>query len=640
MTSTTQRAAEFAATLFLTLMLPASAQDASGGWNSPAGAAPASSAPVSSSPSNAPPFNAVPSNTTSNPAVGPTSSKAPNSQGGVDPDFEAGKPLGNPIKVTSTEMLRRYVEQLATRHGFPAPPSTMLTRSELGKYYLQLMPRLAALPADQLSAQDLKEIGMLTDEFEDSMQEVKGTIALRAFKSSMADSKELESKINEAHTRLSALEKLKINGDLTFFPQADMGKRDRDSIAANLRARVNFFARVHESKPDDRLGDGYLFARMTAAAGRFFPRNLYLLSPFNDLVDANASPFNSGPNEIQIPNLVINNNNSNSLRPTVSLEQAYYSQDFRPGLGLKGNSKAGLISMGAMFDNNNYANNESLQFVNTQFVNSTSWRPNFNGPALAFSLEKPLLRNRAFFRATSAMTTITNRDVYGCWGTNHELQFGHIFFNKEGNLRAGFWNWSFRRGTNVPFTTPQDLFGTSIISVIPDGNPLNGPRPVGMYMNFDQKIWKDIGIWGRYAMNDKNIGQVFLGGLLSSRQSFSFGAEIPMKSFFKRRPDDVIGIAYGQISGYNRLGIVSPATPAFLSLNGVTATTIGEVNQNLSTINPGPQKRNEKTLEAYYRYHINKNVSVSPDMQYIWSPGGTGPTSGVFVLGSRLNVVF
>lgn len=564
------------------------------------------------------------------PASAPTDWSSPSTQPQVT----------EPLKITSQDVLRRSVEGLAIRHGYAPPPSTVLTRSELGKYYLELMPKLASLPADQLTAYDLKEIGQLTDEFSDSMKEIKGTIALRAFKSSMSDSAAIETKVNDARSRLSALEKIKINGDFTFAPQADMGKRDRDSIAANLRARINFFARVHEAKPEEALGDGYVFARLTAAAGRFFPRNLFMLSPLNDIVDANASPFNSGPNEVQIPNLVINNNNSNNLRPTVSLEQAYYSQDFKPGLGLKGNAKAGLVYLGAMFDNNNFANNESLQFMNTQFVNSTSWRPNFNGPAFVMSLEKPMLRNRAFFRATSAMATITNRDFYGCWGTNHELQFGHTFFNKEGNLRAGFWNWSFRRGTNVPFTTPQDLFGTSIISVIPDGNPMNGPRPVGMYLNFDQRIWKDIGIWGRYAMNDKNIGQVFLGGLLSSRQSFSFGTEIPIKSFFKKRPDDVIGIAYGQISGYNRLGIVSPASPAFLSLNGVPATTIDEVNANLSTINPGPQKRNEKTLEAYYRYHINKNISISPDVQYIWSPGGTGPTSGIFALGTRLNVVF
>lgn len=547
--------------------------------------------------------------------------------------------LGDPIKIKSAEMLRRYIEGLALKAGVPPPPSTVVTHAELGRYFLELLPRLSALPPEKLSSQDLSDIGMLSEEFESSLREVRGNMLLRAYKSHVTEFDKVNAKVDEAKARLAAIEKLKINGDLIFVPTSDMGRGVRDSMSANLRARLNFLARVKEDSPNDRLGEGYVFARLTAAAGRFFPRNKYLLSPMNAINDANASPFNSGPNEVQIPNLVINNNNSNSLRPTVSLEQAYYSQDIKPGGRFKANLKAGLIALSSMFDNNNFANNEALQFLNTQFVNSISWRPNFNGPALVMSAERPLFRDKAFLRATSSIATITNRDVFGSYGYNQELQFGHIFFKKEGNIRAGFWNWNFRRGTGTPFTTPLDLFGTGILSVIPGGSPQDGPRPVGMYANFDQRIWKNIGLFGRYALNDQNIGEVFLGGLLSSRSSWSFGSEIPVKILFKKRPDDVVGVAYGQIVGFRR-GIISPATPAFLSLNGVPATTLDEVNANLTTVNPGVDKRNEKVLEVYYRYQINKNISVSPDIQYIWSPGGTGPQPGIFVIGTRLNVVF
>lgn len=549
-------------------------------------------------------------------------------------------PLKEPITIRSTEMLRRYVEGLANKAGVTLPPNKVVTNAELGKTFLELLPKLSALPPEKLTQQDLEDIGMLSEEFEGSLRQVRGNMLLNAYKTHVTQFNEVNQKMDDARARLAAIEKLKINGDFTFAPQSDMGRSVRDSMSANLRGRLNFLARVKEAQPNERLGEGYVFCRLTAAAGRFFPRNRYLLSPLNDITDANASPFNSGPNEVQVPNLVINNNNSNSLRPTVSLEQAYYSQDFRPGGRFKGNTKAGLIYLGAMFDNNNFANNEALQFMNTQFVNSISWRPNFNGPAWSMSMERPLFRDRAFLRATSAIATITNRDFFGSYGYNHELQFGHIFFKKEGNLRAGFWNWSFRRGTQPPFTTPLDLFGTGILSVIPGGGAQDGPRPVGMYCNFDQRIWKDIGLWGRYAMNDQNIGEVFLGGLLSSRSSWSFGAEIPVKILFKRRPDDVIGIAYGQVVGYRRNGLNSPASPAFVSLNGVPATTLDEVNANLTALNPGIDKRNEKTIEVYYRYQINKNISVSPDVQYIWSPGGTGPVPGIFAIGTRLNVVF
>ncbi len=552
---------------------------------------------------------------------------------------QSSSDLTQPIKVRNSELLRRDLEGLARRHNLPLPDSTAISHQDLGEYFLRLMPKLAELRPEDFSSQDLYDIGVLTEEFERSIKQVKGTIALRAFKTELPEQADLSAKIAVAHARLTALENTKITGDFTFAPQSDMGRQDHDSMSANLRARINLTSRVVEGKDGTILGDGFLFTRLTAAAGRFFPRNKYLLSPLNDIVDANASPFNSGIGEVQVPTLFINNNNSNSLRPTFSLEQAYYSQDLKFAKDVKGNFKAGLIYLGAFFDNNNYANSELLQFMNTSFVNSISWRANFNGPALMASAEKPFLRDKMFLRGTAALATITNRDVFGCYGYNYELQLGHKFFQKEGNARVGFWNWSFRSGTAPPFVTPTDLIGTAVLPIIPGGTADQSPKPVGMYLNFDQKIWKDIGLWGRYAFNDKNIGQVFLGGLLSSRNSWSFGAEIPMKVVTKKRPDDVIGVAWGQIGPYTR-GTIAPATPAFVGLNGVIPTTLSQVNANVAAIDPGTSTRNEKVLEAYYRYQINKNVSISPDIQYIWSPGGTGPQPGIFAIGSRLTVVF
>ena len=254
-----------------------------------------------------------------------------------------------------------------------------MTRFDLGQYFLQLMQSLSQLPGDQLTNQDYQDIGILTDEFEDTLQVVKGKLAVQVFRNQIPPpgNETLAARVNEHSSRLNVLEKLKISGDFTFAPQNDFGKQVREGMAANLRGRLNFQARVCESAADSRLGDGYVFARLTAAAGRFFPRNKYLLSPENDIVDAVASPFNSGINEVQTSNLFINNNNSNSVRPTVSMEQVYYNQDIRMGHAWKGNYKIGLQNFGNMFDSNNFAHNEALQFMNTSFVNNISWRPNF-----------------------------------------------------------------------------------------------------------------------------------------------------------------------------------------------------------------------------------------------------------------------
>lgn len=544
-----------------------------------------------------------------------------------------------PLSVASTDVLRRYLVSLSERHKIPPPSPQLITRSELGEYFLRLMRLLAELPRDRLKEEDFHDIGYLSEEFDDVFRVVKGKLAMQVFQNEISPPSHISDKLTLLDDRVSLLEKVKISGDYAFQPQSDWGRTDRDSTAVNMRSRVNLLARVYEAAPDARLGDAYLFTRLTAAAGRFFPRNKYLLSPINDLVDANASPFNSGLNEVQLANLIINNNNSNSLRPTFSLEQAYYSQDFKVTKKLKGNYKTGLIYFGNMFDNNNYANSESLQFVNTQFVNSISWRPNFNAPAAVFSLEQSLLRDKAFVRLTAGINSLTNRDYFGSVGGNYEFQVGHHFKEKEGNIRIGAWNYNFRGGSLNPFVTPVDISGSSVLSLLP-GGVTTGSRPGGMYLNFDQKIWKNIGLWGRYAFNDKQFGEVLLGGLLSSRGCFSSGLEIPMSIFSKRRPDDVWGIAYGQVLPYSREA-VTPATPAFISINGQPRpTTLAQVNANLAQINPGPHHRTEKTLEAYYRYQLNKNVSISPDIQYIWSPGGTGPQPGIFVLGSRLYVQF
>jgi hypothetical protein len=552
------------------------------------------------------------------------------------------------VSLTSTDVLKRYVTSLSARHGIRPPDASVMTRAELGKFFLQMMQTLSTLPPEQMTDEDYHDIGLLTAEFEDALQVLRGRMTMYLFKNELQPGAAAQTaQVKEHDARLAMLEKVKVSGDFTYAPQSDMGKTIHDTMASNMRGRINFTTKAYEGKADSRLGDGVLFLRLTAASGRFFPRNKYLLSPENDLVDAVSSPFNSGVNEIQLPNLQINNNNSNSVRPTVSMEQMYWSQDLRFTKNWKGVYRLGLQNFGNYFDNNNYSNNESTQFLNTSFVNSVAWRPNYVGPSELVSVERSIFRGKAFLRGTAGILSLASRDYWGAWQGNYEAQFGHQFFNKEGNVRLGFYNANFRAGTAVvPYVTPVDLSPSGLLSImpgdLPNGHaPAKQSNPTGLYLNLDQKIWKNIGLWSRYALNDKQLGQVYLGGLLNSRQSWSTGIEIPVGSFYKKRPNDVIGIAYGQNSPYNRDGTYTPASPAFVGLNGVPAFNLSQSNANIARMSPGARRAaDEKILEAYYRFQLNKNVSISPDFQYYWSPGGSAPQPGIFVVGSRLNVIF
>ncbi len=589
------------------------------------------------------------------PNSGSSSSSDSNSDSDPIPDTDSPMQRGNEfagantmptvpgleqIKLRDINLVRRDLTNLATRHGQPIPAANS-TRQQLGKYFYDMMNKLASMPQANFSDQDYNDIGILTDDFDDVLRRVKGRMALSVLKNEfMSAPKSADAeKTKDLDSRLAILEKVKLSGDFTFAPQSDFGKTTADATAANFRGRINVLAKVYESKADSKIGDSNLFMRLTAASGRFFPLNKYLMSPTNALNDANANPFNSGVNDVQIPNLQINNNNSNNVRPTVAFEQMYLSQDFRPSKQVRAKLQIGLNNIGNVFDANNYANNETSQFLNTQFVNSTAFKTNFIGPSSIFSIERGILRDRAVLKASTALVTLADRDVFGGFTTIHELQLGHKFFKKEGNIRGGFWQFNFRGGNPRPLVTPTTLSPPALLSILPGGTS-EGGQPVGFYLNADQKIWKDIGLFGRYANGDNQFGQVFLGGLLTNKQSFSFGAEIPVKIITKKRPDDVIGIAYGQISSYRR-GNVTPTTPAFVGIDGVPATTLDQVNANVAVLSPGRRPAQEKCLEAYYRWQVNKNVSISPDFQYIWSPGATkGGNPGICVLGTRLNVVF
>jgi hypothetical protein len=567
----------------------------------------------------------------------------PLSAGYPSDDFDNSSADNKIIALKSKDLLARYVEALANRHGIKTPDFRSYNREQLGQYFMQMMQKISNLPPEDMTNQDYQDIGMLTEEFEDIVRIMKGRLALTIFRNEQSSSKAAKQAEIDQNALISALEKTRMTGDFVYAPMSDNSRGVRDSMTTNLRGRVNITAKVFEGTEKSTLGDGYLFMRLTAASGRFFPRNKWLLSSFSAITDSVMSPFNSGNNETQVLGLVVNNNNSNSTRPTVSMEQAFYTQDMRMPFKLSANYKAGLMSLGNVFDTNTMANNDAIQFMNSSFNNNVSWRGNFVGPSLTFTTERKFFKEKMFARLSGGITSLTDRDYWGSVGSLAEFQIGHRFFNREGNYRMGFWQFNFRGGSALPFVAPIDTQGTSLISTLPGNSTLVGPtygsQPAGLYLSCDQRIWKNLGIFGRYALNDKQLGEVLLGGLLSSRQSWSIGSEIPMNIFFKKRKQDVIGIAYGQVSPLNR-GVYTPATPSYLIVNGNISTNLNQVNQNVATMLGGTTSRNEKVLEAYYRFHLNEKISISPDIQYYWNPGGTGPTPGIFILGSRLTVAF
>lgn len=83
-----------------------------------------------------------------------------------------------PITLRSSDLLRRDLEGLASRHGLPPPIALMMTRSALGEYFLGILKKLSTLPKAQLTDQDYDDIGMLSEEFERSFRVMRGKMAV------------------------------------------------------------------------------------------------------------------------------------------------------------------------------------------------------------------------------------------------------------------------------------------------------------------------------------------------------------------------------------------------------------------------------------------------------------------------------
>jgi carbohydrate-selective porin OprB len=139
----------------------------------------------------------------------------------------------------------------------------------------------------------------------------------------------------------------------------------------------------------------------------------------------------------------------------------------------------------------------------------------------------------------------------------------------------------------------------------------------GFGLSFDQRINDFVTIFSRYGWQDPKAYNPEItaadGSHYSLEQSWSAGFQVEGKPW--GRENDVFAFAVGQ---------VMPSDDYKKSNSSLLAKTEGH-------------------LEAYYRIYVNKYLSVSPDIQYIWNPFGKDipdNTSGIFVGGMRAQLDF
>jgi porin len=202
-----------------------------------------------------------------------------------------------------------------------------------------------------------------------------------------------------------------------------------------------------------------------------------------------------------------------------------------------------------------------------------------------------------------------------------QMDYGNGGGGLPGVYKLGFWYDSAR--------FPDQRFGTDGLSLA-DPNSNGTSRMLknnwSIYGVFDQTVWRpdpdearSVAIFARLmgAPGDRNIAE------------FSINTGVVLKAPLAGRDDDSIGIGYG----------LAKISSRAVNLDNDTAAFNGGLY---------PIRGSESFIELTYQAQIAPWLSVQPDFQYVWTPGGgiqnpNNPAKRIgneAIFGVRTNIVF
>lgn len=280
------------------------------------------------------------------------------------------------------------------------------------------------------------------------------------------------------------------------------------------------------------------------------------------------------------------------------LAQAWYEADIPlPFGGYKPQSQQSLqLNFGKMdpfvfFDQNAAAGDETRQFINSVFVHNPLLDAggDIGVDANGFA---PGLRLSYLNETGKPATWRFSVGVFGAGksGANYEHSLAkpmvmaqaeteqRLFGGLAGNYRIYAW----RNAQAGHF----------------DPNIVEPERHNGWGLSADQRVGDGITVFGRYGQQ--------LQGHVAFDRALTLGAEV--NGSYWKRGGDSLGIAAGLLRS---------------SQDYRTATAFSG---------------NERVAELYYRYRINKQFELSPNLQYIGNPAGDGSADAIKILGLRAQI--
>jgi len=295
--------------------------------------------------------------------------------------------------------------------------------------------------------------------------------------------------------------------------------------------------------------------------------------------DRGGQPNN--PVNVLLANLnTIADDNTDGNDTSLNLLDAFYTHDFfDKALSVTGGKAKNLLFL----DGNAFANNDKQQFVGKPFVNNSvldsesEYTPLLGGEfkpseLLAFSVVGTST-SRPNVEGTPLENTAKSKydNVFSTLFLGSQLTVSPKFGEREGNYR--FYGW---------------YAGYNHSKLDSNRNPIAGQKNKGwgLGISADQQITPMIGLFGRFGWNNDDVYVV----------QWEASGGVNLKGLIPSRDEDNLGLGFAALAPGDRYAQNDP----------------------------------EYHLELYYRIAVAENLAFSPDLQYVWNPGGDSENDGIW----------
>jgi high affinity Mn2+ porin len=280
----------------------------------------------------------------------------------------------------------------------------------------------------------------------------------------------------------------------------------------------------------------------------------------------------------------------------------------------------GRIAVGDIFDTNAYAHDPRADFLNLALWESAAYDfpadlPGFTRGAVVELNRKDWALRAGIFQVPEEPSSDVL--VFKTGGLVVELEERYKILDQDGKLRLGAFA---NRGRTGNYDEALAIAGVGPTIDINTAMLLTRMQhwKTGFYANLEQAVSNEVGVFARASWND---GRNEILSFTDIDWSLSGGVSVKGKNW--GRPEDTFGFG-AAING------LSEPHRAFLAAGGL-GLIIGDAKLHYSE---------EKILEAYYAYKIDKWTKLTFDYQFFVDPAHNADRGPVSVFAARLHAEF